>query len=199
MSIFTGGWNLERQPHFFFAVRLPMETKLKLQEACLDIKCNLPFSRWVHHEDFHITLAFLGSAHDDKLAAAKTLVEASLQGQKDFSLHIDQLGVFGKEDAPRILWANTKKEAKLSAVRDKVFSACLQAGFKLETRPFTPHITLARKWLGNNPFHPSLLHGNNPFENAALTFKASEVVLYQTHVERIPKYEGIENFPFLAE
>lgn len=195
----NGGGNLERKAHFFFAVRLPIETKLELKDACLAIKDDLPFQRWVHHEDYHITLAFLGAAHEEKLAVAKKLVEASLSTQKEFSLHIDQLGVFGKEDAPRILWANTKKEIRLSVVRDIVFSACLQAGFKLETRPFTPHITLARKWLGNKPFHSSLLHENNPFENSSLIFKASEVILYQTHVERIPKYDIIEHFPFLAE
>ncbi|KAB2338883.1 RNA 2',3'-cyclic phosphodiesterase [Cytobacillus depressus] len=180
---------MEKKTHFFFAISLPMETKLKLKEECSILKEKLPFQRWVHHEDFHITLAFLGSAKEEKLHAAEEFVKKGLAGQKIFPLHINQIGVFGKGDTPRIFWADTYKDQRLSAIRDIVFSACTQAGFELETRPFKPHITLARKWVGDAPFRPVLLNENNPFKDSPLTFMANEVVLYQTHLDKTPKYE----------
>ncbi|MFO1444192.1 RNA 2',3'-cyclic phosphodiesterase [Bacillus sp. Bva_UNVM-123] len=190
---------MEKRTHFFFAVSLPNETKRDLNESCRELKAKLPFNRWVYHEDYHITLAFLGSASSEKLMTAKKLVQSALKGEKSFSLHINQLGVFGKEDEPRIFWADTIQENRLSSIRDKVYSACVQAGFELDTRAFKPHITLARKWSGNHPFHETLLKINHPFDKHPLSFEASEVVLYETHLDQLPKYEKIAIFPLLTE
>lgn len=189
---------MERSTHFFFAVSLPGKVKKELHKQCLAMKERFPFQRWVHQEDYHITLAFLGAAAEDKLEKAKKLVMAELHGQKAFPLQINQLGVFGKVDSPRIFWADTAKEKRLNTIRNIVFSACLEAGFKLETRAFKSHITLARKWAGSHPFEVEHLK-NNPFEKAPLTFQAKEVVLYQTYIDRIPKYEKIAAIPLLEE
>ncbi|WP_102274217.1 RNA 2',3'-cyclic phosphodiesterase [Cytobacillus massiliigabonensis] len=190
---------MDRKPHFFFAVSLPEEVKKELSRLCLTIKERLPFQRWVHQDDYHITLAFLGTAQDGKLEKAKKLVVEQLNGQSSFSLHINKLGVFGKKDSPRIFWADTVKEDKLLKLRERVFFSCLEAGFELETRAFKPHITLARKWAGSTPFEEDLLESNNPFEEASLPFQAKEVALYQTHFDRTPKYEKIAAFPLLTE
>lgn len=190
---------MERKPHFFFAIPLPKETKHELNKVCLSIKDLLTFNRWVHPEDYHITLAFLGSALEDKLTAANSLVGDAVQNEKSFSLHINQLGVFGKLDEPRIFWADMLKENRLLTIRDKVYSACIQAGFLLEERPFKPHITLARKWAGNNAFNLNLLKTNNPLIERPLSFEAREVVLYQTHLDQTPKYEKMAIFPLINE
>jgi len=190
---------MERQTHYFFAVCLPEETKQVLKKSCVILKEKLPFNTWVHHEDYHITLAFLGSVDSEKLLSAKSFVQSSLIGEKNFLLQINQLGIFGKKDEPRIFWADTLKETRLSSIRNKVYSSCVQAGFELDTKPFKPHITLARKWVGTRPFEASLLKENNPFNQAPLAFPVKEVVLYQTHPERIPKYEKKAIFPLLYE
>ncbi|PAE24648.1 RNA 2',3'-cyclic phosphodiesterase [Bacillus sp. 7894-2] len=185
--------------HFFFAVKLPEETKEKLKEYMECVSLKLPFSRWVHHEDYHITLAFLGSAPEDKLQKAVRLAADSIRNEKCFRLKICKLGVFGKQDAPRIFWCGTQQDMHLQDLRLKVYSACQEAGFELETRPFKPHITMARKWAGTGPFQQSLLDVNSPFKDGHLEFEASEVVLYQTHLDKSPKYESIAIFPLLAE
>lgn len=190
---------MERKPHYFFAASLPEETKQELHKACLSIEDTFTFNRWVHPQDYHITLAFLGSADEDKLKTAKAFVKESLTGEGRFFLHINQLGVFGKADEPRIFWADTMKENRLTTVRDKVYASCVKAGFQLDARPFKHHITLARKWAGMNTFHPSLLQMNNPFMETSLSFEAKEVVLYKTHLDRVPKYEKVAIFPLKDE
>lgn len=185
--------------HFFFALKLPDETKEKLKEYMENIGLQLPFSRWVHHEDYHITLAFLGSAPEEKLQKAAGLIADSIRNEKSFPLYICKLGVFGKQDAPRIFWCGTQQDKHLQELRSKVYSACQEAGFELETRPFKPHITMARKWAGTGPFQQSLLDAANPFKSRHLEFEASEVVLYQTHLDKSPKYESIAIFPLLPE
>lgn len=180
---------MNKQTHFFYAIKIPQETKLILKENRERLKEFLPFGRWVHHEDLHITLAFLGNAPSEKLTSAMENVQAALSGTKGFILEINRLGIFGKQDSPRIFWADTNENKEMQVVRKKVFSACLEAGFQLETRPFKPHITLARKWTGDKPFQQHLLNVWDKLQPEPLLFTVDEVVLYQTHLDKTPKYE----------
>lgn len=188
---------MNHQTHFFYAVKIPEDVKLTMKNNCEKLKETLPFSRWVHHEDLHITLAFLGNAPTEKLVAADQYVREAIDGLKAFELQINNLGIFGKEESPRIFWADTQVSGELKLLRNKVFTACEQAGFQLETRPFRPHITLARKWVGENPFHKDLLTVWKEVQIEPLTFTAIEVVLYQTHLEKTPKYEAKTIYPLI--
>lgn len=187
---------MESNPHFFFAVRLPDEVKENLSKLCDSLKEQTSFKSWVHNQDYHITLAFLGGAPRDQLELAKENVRRILQDQFSFPLTINQLGMFGKSDSPRIFWAGLQMEARLHDLREKVYSACIDAGFSLETRPFNPHITLARKWVGATPFkQEQLLIPPDMLEDGA--FIANEVVLYQTHLNKTPKYEAFSTYQLL--
>ncbi len=164
---------------------------------CIRLKEEFPFSRWVHEQDFHITLAFLGQAEEEKLERAKNLVRQQTS-ETPFSLKIDHLGFFGRKDAPRIFWAGVQSEERLHIVRKQVFSACEKAGFELETRPFSPHITLARKWQGESTF-PIIKFNDEKMLSKPLFFTANEVILYQTHLDKTPKYEAIASFPLIID
>lgn len=188
---------MNNQTHFFYAVKIPEDVKLTMKNICEKLKETLPFKRWVHHEDLHITLAFLGNAPTEKLVAADQYVREAIHGLKPFELQINNLGIFGKEESPRIFWADTQESSELKLLRNKVFIACEQAGFQLETRPFRPHITLARKWVRENPLYKDLLTVWKEVQKEPLTFTASEVVLYQTHLEKTPKYEAKTVYPLI--
>jgi RNA 2',3'-cyclic 3'-phosphodiesterase len=190
---------MEHRTHFFFAVRIPEETKLAIKDHLEKIKEKIPFSRWVHYQDIHITLAFLGSAPQDKLAEAQKNVIAALNGEKALSMKINKLGFFGSADSPRVFWADTEESKELQTIRKKVFIACEKAGFQLETRPFRPHITLARKWAGSLPFHKEMLDLWEELQPQPLSFVADDVVLYQTHLNKTPKYEAIQIYPLMTE
>jgi RNA 2',3'-cyclic 3'-phosphodiesterase len=180
---------MNQQTHYFFAIKIPEETKILMKKNCEKLKEMLPFNRWVHHEDLHITLAFLGNAPSDKLSTVVSNVHEALQNSTGFLLEMNKLGIFGKVESPRILWVDTKESNELREVRNKVFTACLETGFQLETRPFKPHITLARKWAGNQPFEKDLLDKWNELQPEPFQFIVNEVVLYQTHLDQTPKYE----------
>ncbi|MDN3018183.1 RNA 2',3'-cyclic phosphodiesterase [Paenibacillus sp. BSR1-1] len=186
---------MEHRNHFFFAVKIPDETKLLLKERLEKLKESLPFNRWVHHQDLHITLAFLGGAASEKLAEAEKKVREAIKDENAFSLKINKLGIFGNQDSPRIFWADTIESRELNELRDKVFSACEKAGFQLETRPFRPHITLARKWNGEQAFQREQLEVWQGHQPELLTFQAQQVVLYQTHLQKTPKYEAKTIYP----
>lgn len=188
---------MEQQTHFFFALQISDETKLKMKMIMNELKADFTFARWVNHQDLHITLAFLGHAPADKLQEAETKVAEALRNAISFKLEIDKIGFFGRADSPRVFWADTIESEQLIDIRKKVFSACESAGFLLEARPFRPHITLARKWAGEMPFDQNLLDNWKKIQPEPLEFLASNVVLYQTHLHKIPKYEAKTIFRLL--
>ena len=186
---------MEKQSHFFYAVRIPEETKLVMRNHMEKIKERIPFGRWVHYQDLHITLAFLGNAPHDKLTEADKNVKAALADETGLQLQINKLGYFGSAASPRVFWADTEESHQLHTIRNRVFSACEKSGFQLETRHFRPHITLARKWKGEQPFHNEMLQLWNEVQPTPLSFKVSEVVLYQTNLNQTPKYEALKIYP----
>jgi RNA 2',3'-cyclic 3'-phosphodiesterase len=186
-----------QQTHYFYALELPVETKEILKGKIHSLQSDLPFKTWVHPQDLHITLAFLGNAPEAKINAANEVIEAALNKQTTFKMEIDHLGIFGRKDSPRIFWLGLEKSTELNEVRAEVFSACVASGFTLETRPFSPHITIARKWVGEEAFIDVQLEAMNPFKEQ-LTFHAERVVLYKTHLGKSPKYEPITLFPLAS-
>lgn len=184
------------QQHYFYALELPIETKEKLGAISREMQEKWSFTRWVHPQDYHITFAFLGSAEEQMLAESIKKLQSGINASV-FSLKIDHLGVFGKNDSPRIFWAGVNKQPLLGDVRDDVFQACKDVGFKLETRPFNPHITLARKWNGDSSFTNEMLNQADPFKLEGISFQAENIVLYKTHLGKEPKYEALVKFPLL--
>lgn len=185
---------MESEQHYFFAVKIPDETKLRMKENCQYLQETFPFKRWVHYMDFHITLAFLGFAPQEKLNQAIKNVKNEMIGTKAFKLQIHKLGIFGKIESPRVFWADTMESFELKLVRGKVFTACQNSEFQLEKRAFRPHITLARKWEGGKPFSEEELAIWKKIQPEPLEFKATNVVLYKTNLLQTPKYEAIETF-----
>ncbi|CAM3969137.1 RNA 2',3'-cyclic phosphodiesterase [Mesobacillus thioparans] len=184
--------------HFFYALELPWEVKEVFKSKMEHLQEEFPFKTWVHPQDLHITLAFLGNAPDDKIKVASERIEAVMKLRTSFDININHLGIFGRSDAPRIFWAGLEESQELKEVRQDVFSACLGAGFTLEKRPFSPHITIARKWNGEAAFSSATLESVNPFINKEFSFQAGRVVLYKTHLGKSPKYEPIKQFPLAS-
>ncbi|MEC2054787.1 RNA 2',3'-cyclic phosphodiesterase [Peribacillus psychrosaccharolyticus] len=176
--------------HFFFALTLPDEIKEELHLQCQELRKDFPFKKWLHRDDYHITLAFLGNASDTQRQEAVRLVENSLKNESSFNLTLAGTGIFGDKKSPRILWAGIEESDRLRTIQQKVYDACITAGFKLDKKPFTPHITLARKYTGEQ-FSLERLQQTADSKQTA-DFAATKVSLYQTHLGASPSYESIE-------
>lgn len=179
--------------HYFFAVKLPDEAKQFLKRWVEINKLQFPFKRWVHYEDYHITLAFLGFAEQEKLEQAISGVYQALVDFEPFKLTFNELGVFGNKTSPRIFWAGVNESETLSMIQKKVYNQCKETGFELDRKPFRPHITLARKWNSEQSFSKGKLSPVT-IEGESLTFQVKEIVLYETHLDKTPKYQEYHRF-----
>ncbi|WP_242217666.1 RNA 2',3'-cyclic phosphodiesterase [Bacillus cereus group sp. BfR-BA-01380] len=171
--------------HYFIAVKLPNEIKNILAEWKEMIEETTPFRSWVHKEDYHITLSFLGSAEERQLEKLK-LDLPQLAKMSRFSLTLQGCHTFGVQEQPRVFWVGVEEERALFDLQKEVYTICEQNGFQLETRPYHPHITVARKWKGEEAFDKNQLPSLPP-----RIFEVETVTVYETHVERVPKYEAI--------
>ncbi|PAD86751.1 RNA 2',3'-cyclic phosphodiesterase [Niallia circulans] len=180
-------------PHYFIGIKPDVQVINEIEKMRKVLQIKFPFKRWVHPLDYHITLAFLGSASDEQREKLQTLLN-QFPLSTDFQIHIDHLGVFGQRQSPRIFWAGMKEEQKLVELRNQVFAASSKAGFQLETRPFHPHMTLARKWKEDSIFSEQELNEFALPKN--LISNIDSIHLFQTHMDKIPKYEIIKSYSF---
>jgi 2'-5' RNA ligase len=109
--------------------------------AALGAALQIPGGRVVHPEDLHLTLQFLGPvpAHrfEDVLAAAEQVDGAP------FELQIASTGFWRR---PRIAWcAPLETPPALTALVAGLGRQLAVVGYPPESRPYSPHVTLARK------------------------------------------------------
>ncbi|MCC5969432.1 MAG: RNA 2',3'-cyclic phosphodiesterase [Pararhodobacter sp.] len=121
----------------FIAIPIPEPIRARLAVT----QFLLPIARPTPPENFHLTLAFLGSQPEDRLEDLH-LALAGLSAPP-LTLQIDGLGVFGG-DKPRAVHATLKPEPALNALQARIARAIDETGLPRETRRFTPHVTLGR-------------------------------------------------------
>jgi 2'-5' RNA ligase len=173
--------------NFFIAVKIPDSTKAWLYEKLKSEKPLLSFRNRVHPADYHITLAFLGKIGPQSLVPLDAGLRGILAGEQSFCLTVNRLGTFGKKDEPRVFWAGVEPSEPLRRVREKVYNYCEKSGFRLDPKPFRPHITLARKWGNPAPFQADdLIPVMERMDRA--TFLVEEIALYETRPDQSPKY-----------
>lgn len=137
----------------FIAIELPEEVKTGLRRLQTELK--LPrhnFVKWVAPESIHVTLKFLGNISPQKVAEITKVMEQASQGNVPFQLEISEVGAFPNLRQPRVLWLGIRGEIdKLVAWQQRIDNGLVPLGFAKETRPFTPHLTLARLREGVSP------------------------------------------------
>ena len=186
---------MDRKTHYFFAIELPNEVKDSLGQWATELERNHPFKSWVHPLDYHITLAFLGDAPQSMLEDTVKLLRKGNKQLVSFPLTINGLGTFGKENQPRILWADVKKQPLLYNLQKYVWNACTEIGFMLDKKAFTPHIKLARRC--KVTMEKDSLRQMEDYLPSISEFKVEHLVLYKTNSQSIPKYEPIVTFPLV--
>ena len=130
----------------FIAIELPDELKLGLARLEDQLKITgQSWVKWVDPSRIHLTLKFLGSIGIDRISEITETMETAVQGIPPFRLEVKGLGVFPSLKRVQVAWVGISGEiAKLSRLQQRLESNLARLGFTAESRPFTPHLTLAR-------------------------------------------------------
>jgi 2'-5' RNA ligase len=147
--------------------------------------------RWTSTESWHVTLQFLGSTDQEQYnCIIPRLREIHLP---HVPIRLESTGFF---DQAGIFFADVKPAPALLVLQQSVIAATTPCGFVPESRPYQPHITLARakeKDATQILRNLKIRVGRDP---KFTLFMASEFVLYESFT--LPtgsRYEIRERFP----
>jgi 2'-5' RNA ligase len=110
---------------------------------------------WVQPAKIHLTIKFLGDLDEQVIHPLLIAVEQANGTEAVVNVPLERLGAFPRSNSPRVLWVgpsmNWEKGAeakRLADIHGAIELACEGLGFLRETKPFSPHLTLARIKVG---------------------------------------------------
>lgn len=101
-------------------------------------------ARWVAADNLHVTVRFIGDVAVDRARALERALELPIDFPP-FDVEIAGAGLFPPSGAARVLWFGLRGAATgLAALHQEIERRVASAGFDAGTRPFSPHLTVAR-------------------------------------------------------
>lgn len=134
----------------FIAINFKDLIKKEIEGIIKEVKKSSLQGRFVSNEYLHLTLEFLGEIPDNRIEKIKGTMDGI--DFKPFNMELDNLGFFKRKDGD-IYWLGIKHNEELLKLQSKLHESLIKEGFKLENRPYRPHITLGRKVKMDNGFH----------------------------------------------
>lgn len=125
----------------FIAINFDEETKARLCGAQDRLRA-VGAGNFSHPENLHLTLAFLGETKPERLEEICALMDG-LRFPR-LQLSFDRVDSFSREGG-ELWWAGLAPNKELFALQKELAEGLRQAGFPIESRRFSPHITLARQ------------------------------------------------------
>jgi len=126
----------------FTAIDLSAEVRANIEDLQRKLK---PAARlqWSSSANLHITTKFIGEWPASRLGE----VNAALSAMKPvgpIEMAIRGFGWFPEAPPPTVFWVGIQAPAALPALAKATDDATATLGVQRETRPYTPHLTLAR-------------------------------------------------------
>ncbi len=134
------------QVRSFIAIELSDDLKAGLVELQAQLKSGEQSGvKWVDPYSIHLTLKFLGNIAVDRVGEITGAIAAAARGIPPFSLEVKELGAFPNLRRVQVVWVGISGEVyKLSQFQQRLESNLARLSFAPESRPFAPHLTLAR-------------------------------------------------------
>jgi 2'-5' RNA ligase len=162
----------------FFGLPVPEAQRTQLDPYLAACAAATPEFRWVPAANLHLTVRFIGTVEHAVVAGiADQLARRRLGG---FEVGLGGIGTFRRGRLVRVVWLQVL--SGVEAARElaaQVEAECAAAGVAGETRPFQPHLTLARARAREGATLPPL-----PDPPSFAPWHADQLVLYRSHLGR---------------
>lgn len=131
----------------FIAINLPEDIASSIDAARADLKNRLPPDaiRWIHVDNIHLTLKFIGEVNQDAITNYDAALKKAAQAAQPFPIHIRGFGCFPSIKRPRVLWIGVHEPTgELEQLQARIEDNLEQLGVARENRPFKAHLTVGR-------------------------------------------------------
>ena len=174
----------------FVALEIPEAVKDAVDAAFAPWRDAFPEARWVPRENLHVTLKFLGRTWPRLMDWVPAQVEAAAADSPSFGAKLKGVGSFPSAKRGRALWAAFEDADPIATLAAGIERA-LADEFPTETRPFHPHLTVARS---DPPLKLPTAFGAT--ELGSGEWEVDQVTLFRSHLGRpAPRYEPLARFP----
>ena len=132
----------------FAALPLPPRVVSKLEELSEELKRRCHRLKPVRREAFHITLLFWAELQEQQVQRLVALLdEPYMSHRQPISVFLGRLGQFPPRGNPRVIFRSVEEGSREIIAFQRLLTEKvrhLDYDFPLDSRPFTPHVTLAR-------------------------------------------------------
>jgi RNA 2',3'-cyclic 3'-phosphodiesterase len=148
--------------------------------------------RWSVADNTHLTLHFLGSVEPAGLPGLVAALGETL-ALPSFTASSGAVGTFPPHGAPRTIWLGVEHSRDLLAqIHAELAARLISAGHAVESRPFTPHLTLARARDGARSRARSAQTRLQAVEVGAIAWPVARVVLFESDLSGPrPRYREV--------
>ena len=127
----------------FIALKIPPVLEEDVAALARQLKASIK-GKLTPRESYHLTIAFLGDVIERELADAMTVLDEAASRFDPVELSPDGLGKFGRAN-DATLWLGFAQDPKLMELAAFVRAGLDDAGVNYDSKPFVPHLTLARR------------------------------------------------------
>jgi 2'-5' RNA ligase len=176
----------------FAGVDLPGEVKDVLSTLVERLRPDAPDAKWVPRDNLHLTMSFLGEVDEARAPEiVDALTEAAANEPGPIDTALEGTGAFPSVRRARVLWVGLEDpDGRLAALARAVAAGLEPLGFPRETRPWTPHLTIARF---RAPADATSMAGARVEH---MTFAVPAITLFRSRLARpSPKYEPLAARP----
>ncbi|QSZ26685.1 RNA 2',3'-cyclic phosphodiesterase [Aceticella autotrophica] len=178
----------------FLALKISDEAVNDIYNLQNELKKYTVKGRWIHKDNFHITIKFFGETNVDDISKIKQAVEKSVINFIPFMIKLSHIGCFKGNNSYRILWIGIEEDKNIISLHNKINEELRKAGFKRDDRKYKAHITIGRDIL----LTKDIDNINNIFNFNTKPFAISNVYLMESKIENNKReYIPIIAVPFI--
>lgn len=181
----------------FIAIPIDDALKKSLVELQKQIKLTQADVRFVHPENIHLTLRFLGEMDEKSVPSIRDILKKAVSGYQAFEVELKGIGAFPSGSIPRVIWVGYQELSNTNntkQVYEDIENGLLALGLVPDDHSFSPHITLARiKSSKNRDKLTSLVKEKSNFCFGKQTIKKINLFQSQLHPTG-PVYSVIDSF-----
>ncbi len=126
----------------FLALDIPDAIRDHISRFIEGVTGFAPHARWANPESLHITLKFIGEQPDSAVDQIKQALSAIRAETTEINFH--NYGFFPTAKSPRVFWIGVESAPQLAALAASIDDKLSALGIEKESRPYSPHLTLAR-------------------------------------------------------
>lgn len=127
----------------FVAIDVPEQVRRRIEAFAQEMRGRAPHARWVRVDGIHVTLKFIGEVPPERVNKIRSAL-APVRASAPVEMTFHDIGFFPNDRRPRVFWVGIHASPVLPDLAAEIEYRLEPLGIASESRPFRPHLTLAR-------------------------------------------------------